>query len=139
MPDGLAEHRGDDAVGRPLQQLAGEAAADAVAHIKEFADAEMVHQPELIVGERVPRVLGRNRISRLAAVGVALVHRDAMEIVLECLRRVEHRSRPVADLRVQAAAGSDQQREARACFLVADADVSFFVKRHGSSSYPGRC
>jgi hypothetical protein len=33
MADGLAEHRGYDAVRRWLQQLPGEAAADAVAHV----------------------------------------------------------------------------------------------------------
>ena len=61
MPDGLAEHGGDDAVGRSLQELAGKAAADAVAHVEEFADAEVVHQPELVVGKGVPRVAGRDR------------------------------------------------------------------------------
>ena len=136
MPDGLAEHRGDDAIGRPLQQLAGKAAADAVAHVKEFADAEMVHQPELVVGEGVPRVLDRDRTGRLAAIGVALVHRDAAEIVLEFFHRVDHRGRPIADPRVQAAAGGDQQWEAGAGLLVADADVAFLVKRHGSFSFP---
>jgi hypothetical protein len=43
MADALAEHSGDDAVGRPLHQLPGKATADAVAHIEEFADAEVVH------------------------------------------------------------------------------------------------
>src|SRR5262245_10332351 len=47
---GLAEHRGNDALRRSLQQLAGEAAADAVAHEEEFPDPEMVHQPKLVVG-----------------------------------------------------------------------------------------
>src|SRR3954469_24256999 len=40
--------------GRPLHQLPGKATADAVAHIKEFADTEVIHQPELVVGERIP-------------------------------------------------------------------------------------
>ena len=44
---------------------------------------EMVHQPELVVGEGVPRVVDRDRAGGLAAVGVALVHRDAAELVLE--------------------------------------------------------
>ena len=61
MAHGLAEHGGHDALRRPLQQLAGEAAADAVAHEEEFADPEMVHQPKLVVGECVPRVLDRHR------------------------------------------------------------------------------
>ena len=134
MPDRLAKHRGNDAIWRPLQQLPGEAAADAVAHIKEFADAEMVHQPELVVGECVPRILDRNRTGRLAAIGVALVHRDAVEVVFEFLHRVEHCGRPIADPRVQAPAGGDQQRKAGAGLLVADADVAFLIERHGSLS-----
>ena len=132
-PDGLAEHGGDDALRRPLQQLAGEAAADAVAHVEELADAEMVHQPELVVGEGVPRVLGRHRAGGLAAIGVALVHRDAAEVVLELFHRVDHGGRPVADARVQAAAGGDQQREAGAGLLVADANVALLIERQGIS------
>ena len=53
MTDGLAEDGGDAAVGGTLHQLPGKAAADAVAHIKEFADAEVVHPPKLVVGERI--------------------------------------------------------------------------------------
>jgi hypothetical protein len=37
----------------PLHQLPGKAAADAVAHVKELADAEVVHQPKLIVAKRI--------------------------------------------------------------------------------------
>src|SRR5215469_11389809 len=133
MPDGLAEYRGDDATGRPPQQLAGKAAANAVAHIKELANTEMIHQPELVVGERVPRVLNRDRARRLAAIGISLVHRDAAEVVLERLRRVEDRGWPVADPRIQATAGGDQKREAGAGLLVADTNVTLLVKRHSSA------
>jgi hypothetical protein len=97
LANGLAEHRSHDAVGRSLQQLPGEAAADAVAHVKEFADPEMVHQPELIVGEGVPHIVDRHRTRRLAAIDIALVHRDAAKVVLELFHRVDHRGRPVAD------------------------------------------
>ena len=133
MPNGLAEHSGDDTLGRSLQELAGKAAADAVAHIEELADAEVVHQPELVVGEGIPRVAGRDRPGGFAAIRVALVHRDAAEIVFEGLRGIEHGSGPIADTGVQTAAGGDQQRETGAGFLVADADVAFFVERHGVS------
>ena len=132
MPDAPTKHSGDDTLGRAFEELPGKTAADAVAHIKELADAQVVHQPELIVGEGVPRIVNRHRARRLAAIGVALVHRDAMEVVLEGLHRVEHGSRPIANLRVQAALGGDQQWEAGACLLVADANVTFFVERHGS-------
>ena len=137
MPDALAEYRGGDAAGRAFEQLAGKAAADAVAHIEELADAEMVHQPELVVGEGVPRVAGRDRAGGFAAIGVALVHRDNAEVAFQGLGRVEHGGRPVADPRVQAAAGSDQQWEAGTGLLVADADVALLIKRHGS--FPLQC
>ena len=61
VPDALVEHRRDDAVRRPLQQLPGEAAASAVAHVEEFADPEMAHQPKLVVGKGVPPLVGRYR------------------------------------------------------------------------------
>jgi hypothetical protein len=41
MADGLAKDSGEDAIGRPLQQLPSEAPADAVAHEEEFADARL--------------------------------------------------------------------------------------------------
>ena len=135
MADALTEDRGDDAVGRPLHQLPGKAAADAVAHVKEFADAEVIHQPKLVVGERIPRVIDRHRAGRFATVGVALVHRDAMEVVFKGLHRVEYGGRPIADPRVQAPAGGDQERETGAGLLVADADVALLIKRHGSFSF----
>jgi hypothetical protein len=53
------------------------ATADTVAHVKEFADAEVIHQPELVVSERIPRVVDRHGTVRFAPVGVALVHRDS--------------------------------------------------------------
>ena len=98
VPDALTKHSGDDTLGRAFEELPGKTAANAVAHIKELADAQVVHQPELIVGESVPRIVNRHRARRFAAIGVALVHRDAMEVVLEGLHRVEHGGRPIADL-----------------------------------------
>ena len=41
VPHRLAEYRRGDALGGPFEQRAGEAAADAVAHEDEFADAQM--------------------------------------------------------------------------------------------------
>src|SRR6202043_33230 len=115
-------------------ELSGKTAADAVAHVEELADAEMVHQTQLVVGEGVPRVAGGDRAAGFAAIRVALVHRDAMEVVLEGIRGVEHGGRPIADAGVQAPTGGDQQREAGASLLVADADVALLVKRHGGFS-----
>jgi len=109
VPDRLAEDGGHNAVGCPLYQLEGKRAPDAVAHEEELLDAEVIHQPELVVGEGAPGVVDRNRAARFAAVGVALVHRDAAEIVFKLLHRVDHRGRPVADAGVQAPTGGDQQ------------------------------
>ena len=137
MPDRLAEDGSHNAVGCPLYQLEGKRAPDAVAHEEELPDAEVIHEPELVVGEGAPGVVDRDRAAGLAAVGVALIHRDAAEVVRELLHRVDHRGRPVADAGVQAPTGGDQQREAGAGFLIANADVALFVKRHGSLSSEG--
>jgi len=133
VTDGLAEYRGDDTLRRAFEELPGKAAADAIAHVEELANAEVVHQPQLVVGEGVPRILDRDRAARLAAIGIALVHRDAMEVVLELFHCVDHCGRPIADSRIEAAAGGDQQREAGSDLLVADTDVALLVKRHGVS------
>src|SRR3989449_4380882 len=130
----MAEQGGDHTVRRPLHQLPGKAAADAVAHVEELVDPEVIHQSELVVGECLPGVVDRHGAGGLAAIGVALVHRDAAEVVRERLHRVDHRGWPVADAGVQAPTGGDQQREAGARLLIADADVALVVERHGSLS-----
>src|SRR5512135_3654672 len=90
----------------------------------------MIHQSELVVGERVPRVIDRHRASGLAAIGVALVHGDAAEVVLELFHRIDDGVRPVADARVQSAARDDEQRKAGADVLIADANVTSLIERH---------
>src|SRR6516225_9882604 len=100
VPDRLAQDRGDHARRRTLYQLHPERAADAVAKENELADAEMVHHTELVVGEGVPRIVDRNRAGRVAVGGVALVHGDHAEVVLELLHDVDHRGWPDADARV---------------------------------------
>jgi len=102
--------------------------------MKKNFDAEVVHQPKLVVGEGAPGIIDRDRPSGLAAVGVALIHGDAAEVVLKNLHGVEHRGGPVADPRIQAAARRDEQREAAAGFLVANADVALLVEWHGDGS-----
>ena len=57
-------------------------------------------------------IVDRHWARGFAAIGVALVHCDAAEVVLEHLHRVYHRGRPVADTRVQPSAGGHQKREA---------------------------
>jgi hypothetical protein len=134
MADCLAKDGTNDTVRRPLHQLPREASANAVTHEQELFDAEVVHEAKLIVGKRVPRVVGRNRAGGLAAIGVPLIHRDAAKFVLENLHGVEDCVRPVADARVQAAARHEEQRKTTASFLIADSDITFFVKRHGTFS-----
>src|SRR6266852_3805016 len=53
---------------------------------------------------------------------------------LERLHRVEDRGRPIADPRIQSAAGGNQEREAAARLLVANADIAFLIEWHGNSS-----
>ena len=53
-PTGWPEDGGHDALGCPLHELPGKAAADAVAHVEELVDAQVIHQPELVVGEGAP-------------------------------------------------------------------------------------
>src|SRR3954449_4100966 len=102
--------------------------------MKELLDPEVIHQAELVVSKRIPGVAGRDRSGGFAAIGVALVHGDAVKLVLENLERVEHGIRPVADAGVQSAAGHQQQRKATAGFLITDSDVTSLVERHGKSS-----
>ncbi len=56
------------AVRRPLHQLHCERAADAIAEEAELADTEVVHEPKLVVGERVPRVVDGDRASGFGGV-----------------------------------------------------------------------
>src|SRR5215470_13730786 len=142
VPDRLAQQRGDDALRRALHQFHRERAADAIAEEKELTDAEMVHQAELVVGERAPGIVDRHRAGGLAARGVTLVHGDDAEVVLELLRDVDHRVRPDRDARVQAAAGRRQQRKPRADLGVADADIALLVEADLGAlgqSRDGRC
>ena len=88
--------------------LSANGTADAVAHEEELVYAEVVHQAKLVVGERAPRVLDLHRAARLSADSVALVHRDAAEVVFEHLHRVEDLVGPAAYHGVQSPAGRDQ-------------------------------
>ena len=130
---GLRRHGGDDAVAGAAQQVPDERAADAEAEHHEIADAQMVHQADMVVGIGVPRPAGFERPRRLAALGVAQIGRDNPEFALELVERVERVGREARDRRVQPAAGNDHQREAGAGLFVIDAGVAFFEERHGVS------
>ena len=88
-PAGLRQHGRDDPVGRALQQVPDEGAADAEAHHHELVDAQVIHQTELVVGVGVPGPVDLERAGGLAAVGIAQVRRDAAVLSLELLDRVE--------------------------------------------------
>jgi hypothetical protein len=133
----LHEHPGHDAVGRALHQLHGKASPDAKAHEEELADAEVIHQPQLVVRKRTPGIVDWNWTAGLAAIGVSLVHGDAPKLIAEDVHGVEHGGRPVADPRVQTAAGGHQERKARSGFLVSDPDAPFLIIRHAIPSPAG--
>jgi len=101
----LAEDARYDSFGRTFHELERKWTTDAEAHEEELPNAEVIHKTQLVGGERTPRVIYRDGAAGLAAVRVALVHRDAAKVVLELLHCVEHLVRPVADQGVQPAAG----------------------------------
>src|SRR3984885_2042220 len=72
--DRVLQHCGSDTVGRDLAKLQAEAAADAAAQRMEPAEAEMIHQGEMIGGVGVPAVGGLYCSARSSR--VALVHRN---------------------------------------------------------------
>jgi len=49
---------------------------------QELADAEVIHQPEMVVGIGVPRPVDRERPGGLAAIGVAQIRRDDAVLAL---------------------------------------------------------
>src|SRR5437870_12863566 len=89
----------------------------------------------MVIGVRVPWPVDLERAGRLAGIRIAQVRRDAAILALELSDRVK-RVRQAGDRRVQPAAGNQQQREAGAGLLIVDANRTFFVVRHGSSSFP---
>ena len=122
--------------GRPPQEVPDEGAADAEAHHHELLDAQVIHQTEMVVGIGIPRPVDLERAGGLPAVSVAQVRRDAAELSLELLDRVEGTGQ-AGDRRVQSPAGDEQQREAGTGLLITDANGAFFVEGHGSCSLPG--
>jgi hypothetical protein len=132
---GLCQHSRDDALGRLPQQVPDEGAADAEAQHHELRDAQVIHEPEVVVGVGIPRAIDCERAGGLAAIGVAQIRRDHAMLALEFLHWVEGVVREARDRGVQPAAGDDQQREAGADLLIVDADVAFLIKWHDSLSW----
>jgi len=121
-----------------LDRLEAVAAADAAAHHGELAEAEMVHQREMVLGESMPAMVGLDVGDRLS--GIALVHRDHGVFVGERRARV-HPGEPIgvvgrgaatphADLRFQAARRVEQDREALAVDFVIELRIGTLEHRH---------
>src|SRR5262249_463300 len=89
----------------PVASTSSKRATDVVAYKRKLLDAEIVDQPQLVVGNDAPRVVDQDRAGGFATIGIALVHRDAPELVLELLRGVEHGGRPFGNTRIQAPPG----------------------------------
>ncbi len=131
----LRQHGRHHAIGRALDEIPDEGAADAEADHHELVDAEVIHHAEVVVGEGIPGSFGLERACGLAALGVAQVGRDATVLALELLDRVERRAGgEIGDRRVQAAAGDEQQRKAGPGLLVADPHGALLVE----GPLPGR-
>src|SRR5262249_7334069 len=134
---GLGQHSRDNPIGCPLQQVPDERAPDAEAHHHELVDAQVIHQPELIVRISVPWVVDLERTRGLAATSVAQIGRDAVVLSLEIFDRIKGRvAGEVGDRRIQSAAGDEQQREARTDLLKVDANGASFVEGHCNFSLP---
>jgi len=134
-PARLRQHRGDDARGRPPQEVPDERAANAETHHHELVDAQVIHETEMIVRVGIPRPVDLEWAGGLPVVGVAQVRRDAAVLALELRDRVK-RITQRGDRRVQSSAGDQEQREAGTRLLVADADAAFFVEPHRGSCCP---
>ena len=121
-----------------LQQRPGKAATNAVAHVEELVDPEVIHEPELVVGERLPGW----------STGTGPV--DSPPLALRWSIVMQRKSSLNSSMALITAVGQlltrefkphrgDQQREAGARLLVADADVALVVERHGIPPCPACC
>src|SRR5256886_10559930 len=66
----LRQHRRNDTIGRPSQQVPDQGTADAKSQHHELVDAQMIHQAKLIVGVGIPRPLDLERAGGLTSIGV---------------------------------------------------------------------
>ena len=69
IPTGCSRIGRDDSFRRDLAQLQDERAADAAAEHQEPADAEIIHDRQLVGRVSAPRVTGLQRASGLAVIG----------------------------------------------------------------------
>jgi len=140
--DRVLQHRGGDAIRILLDRLEAVAAADAAAHHEELAEAQVIHQGEMVAGQRVPAVVGLDVGDRSA--GVALVHGNDGELVGQSLARIHpgiavgiggRGAAPHLHLRLQPTRCVEQDRETRAMDLVVNLGVGALQHRHGDSPF----
>src|SRR4029450_4387023 len=98
----------------------------------------MIPQCELVVGVGIPGPVDLERAGGLARRCIAQVVGDAAVLVAELPDAVEGRiaAGDTRDVRIQPAAGDQEQREAGAGFLVVDANGSLLEKAHAVSPCP---
>jgi hypothetical protein len=95
----------------------------------------MVHQRELVIGVGIPGTVDLERTGGLAGRRVTQIKGDAAVFVAELLDGVEGRivAGDTRDVRIQPAAGDQEQREAGAGLLIMDANGSLLEKAHAVS------
>src|SRR5437667_3118630 len=87
--DRLRQHGRDNTIGRPLQEIPDEWAADAEAHHHELVDAQVIQHTELVISVCIPWPVDFERTRGLAGIGVAQVRRNATVLSFELLDHVK--------------------------------------------------
>jgi hypothetical protein len=64
VANSLAEDGGNDMIGTRCMSLPAKNRRCSSLNKKEFMDAEVIHSPELVIGERIPRVIDRHATGR---------------------------------------------------------------------------
>src|SRR5262245_11803785 len=88
-PYRLSRYACDDTIGSPLKKVPDEWTSDAESEDHELVDSEVIHQPEMVIGEGIPRPVDLERAGGLTAIRVAQVREDTTVLSLELLDRVE--------------------------------------------------
>src|SRR5215468_3931838 len=82
----------------------------------------------MVVSMGIPRPVDLKRAGGLAAIGIAQICENAAILALELLDRIERAGEQAGHPRVQRSTGDEQQRKARAGFIIADANGTSFVE-----------
>src|SRR5580704_447901 len=88
-PYRLRRYACDDTIGSPLQKVPDEWTSDAESEDHEPVYSEVIHQPEMVIGEGIPRLVDLKRAGGLTAISVAQVREHTTVLSLELVDRVE--------------------------------------------------